>query len=381
MGSHEEVKERIRVLKIGLKDPSTFTESCETLSSMIPSLLSHPVQKAFYDAVTMVNNRIFLPNFDATSARKVIDYAYQNRHHFTKGYMAHVERWKSEMNMILDDNKIDTVIDNNNDDVFLDEEILSHIESSIACGSPYLEDYEDEIASAPLRYKQSDIPFRRMQNKYPLPSFKLPHITNPEDFNFKFEILELKNTEVWLCIKSSDNSYFLELKTASLFVNDLPVVEFDPLYGYNITSLCRTGDNIFVIKAKSCCCTYEIEIQLCSVVCIDELVDIVLRRDRSDYTDVKVGAVSDQDVSVLSAVSSNIDPISQDEIEIPCRGLRCEHAQCFDLKSFLEMNSRIYKFLCPVCSEVALFDDLRVSSKYKKRKELEDQNEVPLKKR
>lgn len=41
-------------------------------------------------------------------------------------------------------------------------------------------------------------------------------------------------------------------------------------------------------------------------------------------------------------------------IEIPCRGARCKHIQCFDFKSFLYLNiskSRaLCQFICPICS-------------------------------
>lgn len=41
-------------------------------------------------------------------------------------------------------------------------------------------------------------------------------------------------------------------------------------------------------------------------------------------------------------------------IEIPCRGLRCKHLQCFDLNSFYFVNKKFKhnsQYLCPICNK------------------------------
>ena len=38
-------------------------------------------------------------------------------------------------------------------------------------------------------------------------------------------------------------------------------------------------------------------------------------------------------------------------IEIPVRGVNCDHLQCFDLESYLLMNYNSNKWKCPICGK------------------------------
>lgn len=40
-----------------------------------------------------------------------------------------------------------------------------------------------------------------------------------------------------------------------------------------------------------------------------------------------------------------------DMIEIPCRGWKCAHIKCFDLKNFLQVQKIAKKFVCPYCNQ------------------------------
>ncbi len=47
-----------------------------------------------------------------------------------------------------------------------------------------------------------------------------------------------------------------------------------------------------------------------------------------------------------------IDPITKsDIINIPSRGWKCNHLECFDLKVFLEMQKKTRRFCCPICNK------------------------------
>jgi len=48
-----------------------------------------------------------------------------------------------------------------------------------------------------------------------------------------------------------------------------------------------------------------------------------------------------------------MDPIFWNLIDIPVRGQKCVHGQCFDLKMFLSLmnTQRIRQWKCPVCSK------------------------------
>jgi hypothetical protein len=48
-----------------------------------------------------------------------------------------------------------------------------------------------------------------------------------------------------------------------------------------------------------------------------------------------------------------MDPYTWNIIDIPARGTKCVHGQCFDLKTFLSfMNvQRVRQWKCPVCNK------------------------------
>lgn len=72
------------------------------------------------------------------------------------------------------------------------------------------------------------------------------------------------------------------------------------------------------------------------------------------------------------------DPITLKRINLPARGFECKHIQvsvqclgelyhliwillqCFDLESYLQMNSERCTWKCPICSKPAVFDGLEV---------------------
>lgn len=52
------------------------------------------------------------------------------------------------------------------------------------------------------------------------------------------------------------------------------------------------------------------------------------------------------------------DPTSYTRIKTPCRGLGCQHSQCFDAKFYLELQQQAPTWLCPVCNKTAPWDRL-----------------------
>jgi len=73
-------------------------------------------------------------------------------------------------------------------------------------------------------------------------------------------------------------------------------------------------------------------------------------------------------------------PLSQRRINIPGRGQNCNHLQCFDLLSYLQVNRNLPKFNCPVCSKQLPFKELVVDSYMKKilGEALEDTEEIQI---
>ncbi|OHT16580.1 MIZ zinc finger family protein [Tritrichomonas foetus] len=53
-------------------------------------------------------------------------------------------------------------------------------------------------------------------------------------------------------------------------------------------------------------------------------------------------------------------PITGAPIEIPAKGLQCNHQQCFDLVSYITLSQALNRWVCPVCRQQLPLDDLRV---------------------
>lgn len=59
--------------------------------------------------------------------------------------------------------------------------------------------------------------------------------------------------------------------------------------------------------------------------------------------------------------SSVCCPLTGKIMKVPVRSIKCQHSQCFDLKSALKRNSPGTPFLCPICGETINFDDIAVN--------------------
>lgn len=53
-------------------------------------------------------------------------------------------------------------------------------------------------------------------------------------------------------------------------------------------------------------------------------------------------------------------PITYRRISIPARGAECQHLQCFDIESYLQMNCDRSAWKCPVCGHCAALEGLEV---------------------
>ncbi|KAJ3434698.1 tonalli isoform b [Anaeramoeba flamelloides] len=53
-------------------------------------------------------------------------------------------------------------------------------------------------------------------------------------------------------------------------------------------------------------------------------------------------------------------PFSKKQINVPARGPRCKHTQCFDLSNFLKNTKGVKKWICPECKQSITLQDLIV---------------------
>jgi len=50
--------------------------------------------------------------------------------------------------------------------------------------------------------------------------------------------------------------------------------------------------------------------------------------------------------------------LSKVRMSVPCRSSLCQHLQCFDAATYLQMNEKKPTWLCPVCDKPAEYDSL-----------------------
>ncbi|KAB5570329.1 PINIT domain-containing protein [Coniochaeta sp. 2T2.1] len=104
-------------------------------------------------------------------------------------------------------------------------------------------------------------------------------------------------------------------------------------------------------------------IYVCRVTPIDQLVEKIQKSKRIAKDSViheLTKKASDQDVVATSQNISLKDPLSYMRLVVPCRGLKCNHIQCFDATAYLQLQEQGPQWLCPICSNPAPFEHLAV---------------------
>ena len=69
---------------------------------------------------------------------------------------------------------------------------------------------------------------------------------------------------------------------------------------------------------------------------------------------------SDPDIEATSSVLDLRCPLSYMRLDVPVRGTKCTHLQCFDITSYLQLQEQGPQWSCPVCSKSTPFEQLAV---------------------
>lgn len=72
------------------------------------------------------------------------------------------------------------------------------------------------------------------------------------------------------------------------------------------------------------------------------------------------GKANDPDVVATSQVLSLLCPLSYTRLKVPSRGTSCNHIQCFDAKSFMQLQEQGPTWSCPICYKPTPFDTLAI---------------------
>ncbi|KAL3425655.1 MIZ/SP-RING zinc finger [Phlyctema vagabunda] len=73
-----------------------------------------------------------------------------------------------------------------------------------------------------------------------------------------------------------------------------------------------------------------------------------------------ISKAADTDIVATSTVLSLKCPLSTMRIGLPCRSVACQHIQCFDAESYLQLQMQAPTWLCPICNKAAPFESLAV---------------------
>ena len=76
--------------------------------------------------------------------------------------------------------------------------------------------------------------------------------------------------------------------------------------------------------------------------------------------DAVIVKATDADIAIYSMVLSLKCPVSALRIVLPCRSTSCKHNQCFDAKSYFQLQEICPTWLCPICSNPAPLESLAV---------------------
>ncbi|XP_042227579.1 E3 SUMO-protein ligase PIAS3-like isoform X2 [Homarus americanus] len=72
------------------------------------------------------------------------------------------------------------------------------------------------------------------------------------------------------------------------------------------------------------------------------------------------GGQSGDEIASTTLHCSLLCPLGKVRMKLPCRASTCSHFQCFDAVIYLQLNELKAKWLCPVCSKAASYDDLQI---------------------
>ncbi|KAF2457074.1 PINIT domain-containing protein, partial [Lineolata rhizophorae] len=99
---------------------------------------------------------------------------------------------------------------------------------------------------------------------------------------------------------------------------------------------------------------------------IDELVGRITRIiEKQAVINEFLKAASDPDIVATSTVMSLKDPVSTVRITVPCRSAVCNHNQCFDASTFLQLQEQAPTWACPICQKTVSFESLAVDEYFK----------------
>lgn len=102
-------------------------------------------------------------------------------------------------------------------------------------------------------------------------------------------------------------------------------------------------------------------IYLVKVASVEELVEKVRTGQiisKQAVLNEMINKAKDPDIVATSTIMSLKCPLSAMKMQLPCRSTLCNHNQCFDATSFLQLQEQAPQWSCPVCAKNFPFEAL-----------------------
>ncbi|KAI5061967.1 hypothetical protein GOP47_0022506 [Adiantum capillus-veneris] len=166
-------------------------------------------------------------------------------------------------------------------------------------------------------------------------------------------VVRIDNQETSSCLVTPNHVNFL-VNGKGVEKRSLTSMDVGPQMPSNVTTMLKIGTNL---------------LQIVGDFPGSYLIAIALTTSRSDYVsplDLQIfnhdGIKAQTDEELVEGPSrvSLLCPISHKRITSPVKGASCKHHQCFDYKTFMEINSRRPSWRCPYCNRNVSFPDLRL---------------------
>ncbi|KAK3301557.1 PINIT domain-containing protein [Chaetomium strumarium] len=133
----------------------------------------------------------------------------------------------------------------------------------------------------------------------------------------------------------------------------------------DITSSLRLKQSGYTNNVELTYALTQRKFYMCLIVCraipIETLVAQINKKIRksSVITEITKKA-SDPDVVTTSQNLSLKCPLSYMRLKLPCRAIGCNHIQCFDATSYLQLQEQGPQWICPICNKSAPFEQLAI---------------------
>ena len=97
----------------------------------------------------------------------------------------------------------------------------------------------------------------------------------------------------------------------------------------------------------------------------DDLLDRLKKKGTRDSAYTKAMIIDKLNDNDADIASTNLKvtvscPLGKMRMRVPVRPVTCQHLQCFDAATFLQMNERKPTWNCPVCDSKAFYNDLQI---------------------